>query len=141
MLETPHKTAVLLSLKPQYWQLYLEREKSMEIRKSYPDLQTPFDIFVYETKTKSSGYGPGRGRVVGKLHCVEILESIYGENYEWFCAAGCLSQEEIYKYAGGKPLYGWAVGIAEVYDEPQTLEEMFGMKRPPQSWQYVLANR
>lgn len=53
-----------------------------------------------------------------------------------FASRSCVPAEDLEKYAGGKPLYGWIVGEAEEYETPSPLAE-FGLTRPPMSWQYI----
>lgn len=49
--------AVMTSIKPKYCELIVSGEKTLEIRKSKPKLQTPFKCYVYCTKSGSSIYG------------------------------------------------------------------------------------
>lgn len=49
---------------------------------------------------------------------------------------GCLSQNEIYNYLGGKNGYAWYIDNLKIYDKPKELSE-FGVKSQPQSWCYV----
>ena len=44
---------------------------------------------------------------------------------------------ELKKYAGcKKEIFGWKFYKVRKFDTPKSLEE-FGLKRPPQSWQYL----
>lgn len=49
---------------------------------------------------------------------------------------GCLSQNEIYNYLGGKSGYAWYIDNLKIYGKPKELSE-FGVKSPPQSWCYI----
>lgn len=52
----------------------------------------------------------------------------------------CLTVREFEKYLGDKDfLYGWHIAEVEQFREPRELSE-FGLKRPPQSWQYLAAS-
>lgn len=89
----------------------------------------------------------------------ERTEAIQGEGTYWFWEderkETCLSQDEIFKYGGTKPLYAWNISALQIYDKPRELSEFVsgssrltwgadgeswvwsGMTRPPQSWCYV----
>lgn len=43
-------TAVLISIKPKWCDLIIHREKTIEVRKSRPKLQTPFKCYIYCTQ-------------------------------------------------------------------------------------------
>lgn len=42
--------SILLSIQPQWCTLILNEEKTVEVRKSRPDIETPFKVFIYCTK-------------------------------------------------------------------------------------------
>ena len=51
--------------------------------------------------------------------------------------ASCLSEEQIKAYADGAEfLKAWEISDLVIFDEPKKLSD-FGLKRAPQSWQYV----
>ena len=43
--------AVLMSAKPEWCKKILSREKTVEVRKTRPKLETPFKVYIYCTKT------------------------------------------------------------------------------------------
>lgn len=50
---------------------------------------------------------------------------------------GCVPLEDLKKYQGNKEkIFGWICGVFEKFEQPKKLAD-FGLKRPPQSWQYV----
>ena len=59
--------AVMLSLRPQWCELIFNGEKTIEVRKSRPSIDTPFTVYVYQTKHKG-----------GKKIVSEVLNSVYG---------------------------------------------------------------
>jgi len=111
-------------------------------------------------KTYGDGYWTGRNqKVIGEFVCDQIkkhsyddfigavnadgserTEAIQGEGTYWFWEnerkKTCLSQDEIFKYGGTKPLYAWHISALQIYDKPRELSE-FGLTRPFQSWGYV----
>ena len=74
--------AVILSLRPQWCEKIFNGEKTIEVRKSYPSIPTPFTVYVYETKGKTKywsqpmpmPYTEGRGKVIGSFVCDRIDE-------------------------------------------------------------------
>ena len=66
----------------------------------------------------------------------------YGKEYnkydDWLVGKSAqISPKEFYEYKGNKEvIYGWKIENLIVFKKPKELSE-FGLKRPPQSWQYV----
>ena len=158
--------AVLISIHPKWCEKIASGEKTIEVRKTRPKIETPFKCYIYcaEPNTKNpwklleihSSDGKihkGNGKVIGEFVCDWIEDCWYPFNYiprwatnplyynETDCSTvltklGCLSIDEIWEYGKGKTLYGWHISDLKIYDEPKELSE-FGLKRPPQSWCYV----
>lgn len=147
--------AVLISIKPRWCKEIANRNKTIEVRKTRPNIELPFKCYVYctESNTKNpwklleihSSDGKihkGNGKVIGEFICDRIEDYWYPFYYnETDCSTvltklGCLSIDEIWEYGKGKTLYGWHISDLKIYDEPKELSE-FGLKRPPQSWCYV----
>ena len=59
----------------------------------------------------------------------ERTEAIQGEGTYWFWEnerkKTCLSQDEIFKYGGTKPLYAWHISALQIYDKPRELSEFY----------------
>lgn len=47
------KKAILLSVKPKYCELIASGEKTIEVRKTRPKIETPFKCYIYCTKSKN----------------------------------------------------------------------------------------
>lgn len=108
------------------------------------------------------------GKVIGEFVCDEILQFNHDDyNSPAYDISDddlnrtCLFQEDLYKYASGKTLYGWHISDLVIYDEPRELCEFVKpcnyncfapcpyyqgkeyecekpiITRPPQSWCYV----
>lgn len=45
--------AVLISIRPRWVQKIADGEKTIEVRKTRPQLQTPFKVFIYCTRDKN----------------------------------------------------------------------------------------
>ncbi len=123
-------TEILLSLHPEYWDLIKSGQKTIEVRKTKPqNMFYPFRVIVYVT----GGIG-----VVGKFDCNQIIQTIRPEQFAGI-GKSCLTEEQLIAYAAGKPLCGWYIQEDSVleYETPFPLERATGLKRPPQSWQYL----
>lgn len=122
--------AIILSIKPEWWEKILTGEKKLEIRKTAPRSDTeetlPLTVLAYVS---------GTGQVCGQFMCPGWVKTNF---MPYLSSQSCVSLEQLEKYAGGpgKSLYGWIVDSPEEYDAPKPLAE-FGLTRPPMSWQYV----
>lgn len=140
--------AVMLSLRPQWCELIFNGSKSIEVRKSAPKLETPFTVYVYETKAQfvksvkgaCTTYGYGRGKVIGSFVCDRITccQAYYGEGGEKHLTnlfrdevkRTCLTGHEMFDYIVGKDKKegtGWLWHIAEqkLFDKPRELSEFY----------------
>ena len=122
--------AVLMSMKPQWWEKILAGEKLLEIRKSAPKggagEPEPWPLLVLV-------YVSGTGAVQGQFLCPGEVSYRTMQDLE---EMSCVPREDLLKYAKGRRLSGWIVRSPEKFDAPSPLAE-FGLDRPPMSWQYV----
>ena len=74
--------SVLASIKPEYCKLIASGQKTVEIRKTRPKIDTLFRCYIYETKASyavwhkgaTTKYGVGCGKVIGEFVCDRISE-------------------------------------------------------------------
>lgn len=122
--------AVLMSMKPEWWEKILSGEKLLEIRKTAPvggaGEPEPWPLLVLV-------YVSGTGTVQGQFLCTGWVKTNFLPYLE---KQSCVPIEALEKYAGGKSLCGWIIQNPEKFDEPSLLAEL-GLERPPMSWQYV----
>lgn len=118
---------ILLSIHQRHWNNIKSGKKTCEIRKTKPkDIEYPFKVLCYVT----GGVG-----IVGEFECSATIKT---NLYQYFIGSSCLSPKELQNYGKGSSLYGWHVkedSVAE-YRDPIPLST-FGIKRAPQSWQYI----
>lgn len=133
--------AVLISIRPKWCELIASGKKTIEVRKTRPNLETPFKCYIYETR----GFervgnenlncvvgGNGRGAVIGEFVCnrIESTNCFSG----WVCPeknniikrfldGSCLSEREIVDYADGRAVCGWHISAPKLYDKPRKLCE------------------
>lgn len=83
--------AVLISIQPNYCELIATSEKTIEVRKSRPKIETPFTCYIYCTKDKyewlyrvnNNGYGKPQswhGKVIGEFVCDRIY-TYYADDF------------------------------------------------------------
>lgn len=148
--------AVLMSINPKWVEKIARGQKTIEVRKIMPKLETPFKCYIYETYDKKYAntaicWGHGNlyvhacKRVIGEFICDRIEK--YKFNWAEFTAYGnktylitetqlkntCLSKEEFNAYgcaANGhsEKLYGWHISDLVIYDWPKELSEFFAVK-------------
>ena len=126
MEETEKMPVVILSLHQKWWRKMVTGEKIMELRKTKPRCTAPFRVLVYVT----GGVG-----VVGEFICPEVMEI---KNFREAERKSTVPARDIYNYAvrSRNNVYGWEVSAVREYEKPLPLET-FGIKRAPQSWQYM----
>ena len=126
--------AVLISIRPKWCEKIVDGEKTIEVRKTRPKLETPFKVYIYCTLPKyphedfiATDYpNPqfyGGGKVIGEFIC----DRIYGlaplnhapDDVE---QQACLTREEIVRYLKGVG-YGWHISELKIYDKPKKLSE------------------
>ena len=159
-------TEIMLSIRPKWCELIASGRKTIEIRKTKPNCDVPFKVYIYCTKdfrtsTKdrnhefwigepingvSDGRYLGNGKVIGEFVCKAILpiSVTYSDTNSRLALRvfpyTCLTDKEITDYIGNvKTVYGWHISDFIIYDKPKDLSD-FGMKRPPQSWCYAYKN-
>ena len=144
--------AVLISIRPKWCEKIARGEKTIEVRKTRPKLDTPFKCYIYCTlsgspeafeswgkdvaKWNRENWGERKGKVIGEFVC-DRIDMLAPLNH---CDANvekdsCLTREQIVRYLRGKG-YGWHISDLQIYNKPRELSE-FGLTRPFQSWGYV----
>jgi predicted transcriptional regulator len=131
----------MLSVRPKWCQKIASGEKTIEVRKTKPKLETPFKAYIYCTLPKyphedfiATDYPMpqfyGGGKVIGEFTCERIVPITYDGGRLWcptnaaFSPATCLSQAEIIAYIGDKGrCYGWHISDLRIYDAPKELSE------------------
>ena len=156
--------AVMLSIRPKWCEKIASGEKTIEVRKTRPKLETPFKAYIYctmpdtrdphnilELHGADGKIRKANGKVIGEFTCDRIYElAPINHAPDDVEEQACLTREEIVKYLKGTG-YGWHISDLLIYDQPKGLDEFtrlretkFGsepvtIKRPPQSWCYVEA--
>ena len=137
--------AVLISIRPEWAEKIASGEKTIEVRKTRPNLPTPFKVYLYVTAGSLSYKCPngmiahcnGGREVIGEFVCDRIVDAFWdfvpdaitrevvGSNLDELDGS-CLTDDEIFAYAGDREyghVYGWHISGLRLYDKPRQLEE------------------
>ena len=145
--------AVLISIRPKWCEKIANGEKTIEVRKTKPKLETPFKCYIYCTQSadmlwilkererslhpdkiadvfkaaKCGGAYRGNGKVIGEFVCDRIYE-LAPLNHAPDDAEqqACLTREEIARYLKGIG-YGWHISNLKIYDTPRELREFYAV--------------
>ena len=150
--------AVLISIRPEWVEKILNGEKTLEVRKTRPKLETPFKVYIYctagnlsyEVSNETVCNISGGKLVVGEFVCdkIDVIRRMgIPENFdycylslnEWgnddieteirAISASCVSKEELNAYGAKAPLlYGWHISDLRIYDAPRELSEFTGLR-------------
>lgn len=143
--------AVMLSIRPKWCEKIISGEKTVEVRKTRPKLETPFKCYIYCTVGRAGydalwildaptreeysfmavcaylenpkGANKGNGKVIGEFDCDRIYElAPLNHAPDDVEKQACLTREEIVKYLKGTG-YGWHISDLLIYDQPRELSE------------------
>ena len=142
--------AVMLSVRPKWCDKIANGEKTIEVRKTRPKLDTPFKCYIYCTLPKyphedfiATDYPRpqfyGGGKVVGEFTCDRIYKidkdstdfifkvgglSVYKQAAEEKCnLCVAMTDDELHGYLGHCQGYGWHISDLRIYDPPRELSE------------------
>ena len=136
--------AVLLSIRPDWVKKIASGDKTVEVRKTRPRIDTPFKCYIY--CTQASPYNPCvslhyrrqnstaydsffTARVIGEFVCdrmerFDVPFPAYMNLVDTrMLKAACLSYQEAHNYLGHKSGYGWHISDLKIYEKPKELEE------------------
>lgn len=156
--------AVMISIRPEWVKKILAGQKTIEVRKTCPNLKGPFKCYIYCTlggiKKMPRDYLEEkfvRGTVVGEFVCDIVMPISVECSDPAALGAGievpgtCLTDRQILEYLGnGKQGFGWHISDLRIYDMPKSISSFtciregidgmgwWPMYRAPQSWGYVI---
>ena len=136
--------SVLISIKPEWCDLIVQGEKTLEVRKTRPNLDTPFKCYIYCTRATKGWFwldSPNirrDGAVIGEFICDRINIRtpdclIVKEDREKATEGSCLTAKEIRDYLRGNRVsynlcdlpdfYGWHISGLKIYEKPKNLND------------------
>lgn len=132
--------AVLMSIQPKWCELIASGKKTIEVRKTKPKLETPFKVYIYQTKKpvavsfsgtgrhiseydKTYWYNERSGKVIGEFVCnaLTYIEAGYDTNGDrhlyntaFLERRMCIPDNELhaYLYKSRENCGGWAWHIS-----------------------------
>ena len=141
--------AVMVSIRPKWCEKIANGEKTIEVRKTRPKLDTPFKCYIYCTlqgcneffrvdlggdvaKWNRGKWADRKGKVIGEFTCDRIYElAPLNHAPDDVEKQACLTREEIVNYLKGTG-YGWHIVNLKIYDAPRELSEF--RRACPNSW-------
>ena len=140
--------AVLISIRPEWAKKILDGEKTLEVRKNRPNLETPFKCYIYCTNSGvAMGMWGKHGKVVGEFLCDKItrlthvgfsgmsgiriaaMKDGYTTDDFFDFSKSLLTTQQIEKYLDGKDGYIWHISNLKIYDTPKELNEFYNWKK------------
>jgi predicted transcriptional regulator len=135
----------MLSVRPKWCEKIINGDKTIEVRKTRPKIDTPFKCYIYCTLPKyphedfiATDYPRpqfyGGGKVIGEFVC-DCVTPLYNVCMDdWKRLAGglhniekelvnqaCLTEANLHTYAGGKNCFAWHISDLRIYDQPREL--------------------
>lgn len=129
--------SIMLSIKPQWVEKIINKEKTIEIRKTKPNCELPCKVYIYCTMPeKQENRKPHSWEVVWLKRVVAEFElnkvDIYLMNSGFYydeiedIEKTCLNYDDLKSYGKGKTLYAWHIDNLKIYDKPKELSEFYG---------------
>lgn len=135
--------AVMVSIRPKWCEKIARGEKTIEVRKTRPKLETPFRVYIYRTKGTVPHIINDKwvqmevgGTVIGEFTCDRIYEletkspggSYYvkGESQPTtndVARQSCLTLKDMHEYLKAAKGYGWHISDLKIYDPLKELVE------------------
>ena len=133
--------SVLISIQPKWCELIASGQKTVEVRKTKPKLETPFKVYIYCTigdGAKGDILPRSRvtcGKVIGEFVCDDIAKILnfvthFGvegrpeSELNTIARASCLDYMDMLGYFGtDKDGYAWHISDLKIYDNPKKLSE------------------
>lgn len=141
--------AVMISIRPEWCSLIAQGKKTVEVRKTRPEMETPFKCYIYCTLSgcneffrdvldgdvaawNRSKMADMKGMVFGEFVCdaifpicIEYSDPDCEIAKHEFAFTG-LTDKQIIDYLGnGKEGYGWHISDLMIYDKPKQLSEFY----------------
>lgn len=137
--------AVLISIRPEWCEKIINGQKTIEMRKTRPKLETQFKGYIYCTMDhpyisvscgeldklnyRTNTVGRCNGTIIGEFICDRIYElAPLNHAPDDVEQQACLTREEIVLYLKGVG-YGWHISNLKIYDTPKELIEFHTWKK------------
>ncbi len=138
--------AVLISIRPKWCEKILNGDKTIEVRKKRPKLETPFKCYIYCTLPRyphEDFIATDYPKLIGEFNCDRIYNidkdgvdfiftptpngyAVYKKAAEERCGlCAAMTDDELHSYLGHFQGFGWHISDLEIYDTPKELDEFW----------------
>ena len=138
--------AILISIRPKWCEKIINGDKTIEVRKTRPKIDTPLKCYIYCTQGGVAlGAWGKHGKIIGEFTCDRIYEletkarggSYYVKNEDqpttnFIARQSCLDLKDMHGYLHAQKGYGWHITDLRIYDAPRELSEF--RRACPNSW-------
>lgn len=121
--------SVIISIKPKWCELIASGKKTIEIRKSRPKIETPFKVYIYQTKKTwiyniFSKIADWKGKVIGEFICNKIIDLRDMGGSEFF-PKSCMTCEDWQNYTNytNHIILAWHISNLVIYDKPREFSD------------------
>ena len=143
--------AVLISIRPKWCEKIASGNKTIEVRKTRPKLDTPFKCYIYCTQGGATlGAWGKHGKVIGEFTCDRIdwithigytgipnlvetricdAANMRTSPVGGLLNAACLTPKTLNDYLAWGDGYGWHISNLKIYDTPKELIEFHIWKK------------
>ena len=150
-MEENKTKAVMISIRPEWGEKILKKQKVLEVRRTAPLLRPPFKCYIYLTRGEFvllkehiddiafTGYQSVpdelhilNRKVVAEFVC-DRIECLKAPDLPWsdpngerecrICKESCLTFDQIAEYGKGSNLWGWHISDLKIYDEPKKITD------------------
>lgn len=138
--------AVIISIRPEWCEKIASGQKTIEVRKNRPKIDTPFKVYIYESHGDKGYFEVYHektiGKVIGEFICNQIdsLDPNTSGLFTDFTTPLlriCMSLGEIIKYNNRNDVYLWYISDLVIYDKPKELSEF---RKPGYRTGYKIVN-
>ena len=148
--------SVLISIQPKWVEKIVNGEKTIEVRKTRPKLETPFKCYIYMSQGDLKDLGlysewiyKNRMKVVGEFIC----DKVYSIKNRGFCFSvategesitdeiarqSCLDYDDMVSYLGNKDGYGLHITDLKIYDKPKELSDFISPSKVKKCVDYCI---
>lgn len=133
--------SVMISIQPKWCEKIAKGEKTVEVRKTRPKLETPFKCYIYCTKghfhkeysdSAHAWKENALGKVIGEFICDRITPATV-DHIKDIAQAACMSLPEMWEYgrkSSAYDLFGWHISDLVIYEKPKHLYEFYKCGAP-----------
>ena len=148
--------SVLISIQPKWVEKIINKEKTIEVRKTRPKIETPFKCYIYMSQGDLKDLGlysewiyKNRMKVVGEFIC----DKVYSIKNRGFCFSvategesitdeiarqSCLDYDDMVSYLGNKDGYGLHITDLKIYDKPKELSDFISPSKVKKCVDYCI---